>query len=119
MSMKGQFHVPIYECDVIVTISGHAKDSLNYYLRKLNYEEHKEDFDGMIWRPNDRVGKYYVFFDDKGLDVNTYNHEKSHLIEWILKDRSISPQNEMRSYLDGFISKKMNDFFQRRKIKLK
>lgn len=118
MTIKGKFRVPIYECDVNVIISDRIKDCLNYHYGKHDLDKEQWNFAGMVWRP-DSVGSYYVFFDKEGLDVNTYNHEKSHLVEWILKDRNISAQNEVRSYLDGYISKKMNDFFKKRKIKLK
>jgi hypothetical protein len=118
MTIKGSFHVPIYECDVIITISDRIKNCLNYYLNQHDLQKHEYDFAGLVWRP-DGISVYYVFFGTEDLDVNTYNHEKSHLVEWILKDRSISAQNEVRSYLDGFVSKKMNDFFSKRKIKLK
>ena len=115
MTIKGKFHVPIYECDVIITISDRVKSCLNSYYAKHDLEIEKFEFAGLVWRP-EGISKYYVFFSFEELDVNTYNHEKSHLIEWILKDRSISAQNEVRSYLDGFVSKKMNDFFKNRKI---
>lgn len=119
MTIKGNFHVPIYECDVVITVSDNINKSFNSYLRKFDYQLHEGGFEGMVWRHDDKVGKYYVFFDTDGLSINTYNHEKSHLVEWILKDRCISAQNEVRSYLDGFISKKMNDFFKSHKLKLK
>jgi hypothetical protein len=118
MTIKGQFHVPIYECDVVITISDHIKSCLNYHYKKHDLQEEGFEFEGLVWRP-EGVGKYYVFFDKDSLSVNTINHEKSHLIEWILKDRCIKPQDEIRSYFDGFISKKMDDFFKSRKIKIK
>ena len=118
MTIKGYFHVPIYECGVTITISDRVKDCLNAYYRKHDLELEKFNFEGLVWRP-EGVADYYVFFDLENLGINTFNHEKSHLVEWILKDRNISAQNEVRSYLDGYISKRMNDFFQKHKIKLK
>jgi hypothetical protein len=119
MTIRGNFHVPIYECDVTIIVTDHTKASLNYYYRRDELKSEDFDFEGLVWRPDERIGAYFVFFDLNSLSINTFNHEKSHLVEWILKDRSISAQNEVRSYLDGFISKKMNDFFQKRKLKLK
>jgi hypothetical protein len=116
---KGRFHVPIYECDVFIVISDDPKKSLNYYLRTNNDTEIDYDISGFCYRPSSQVGKYYVFFEIDSLNNNTFNHEKSHLVEMILEDRSIKARDEVRSYLDGFISKIMHKFLSDRKIKLK
>jgi len=119
MTIRGQFKVDVYDCTINIIVSDHAKQSLNYYLIKSGDKPLEYDFDGFCFRPGESVSSYYVFFDLETICVNTYNHEKSHLVEYILTDRSISPKNEVRSYLDGFISKKMNEFFIKKKIKMK
>jgi hypothetical protein len=63
-------------------------------------------------------GNYYLFFDLHTIDTNFINHEKSHLVEAILKDRGIRPVDEVRSYLDGYVSEKITAFIKKKKIKL-
>ena len=67
------------------------------------------------------IKEYFIWFDINNIDVNTVNHEKSHLVEEILKDRNIKPSGEIRAYLDGLISEKIAAFFayQKNNIKFK
>lgn len=121
MTFKGQFKVPIYSATVHIVVSDNVKRSINYYARK--YKEDEIDFSpaGYCYRPyNDgKIGTLFLFFDIKDLDVDTIDHEKSHLVDYILEDRDIKPRNEVRAYLDGFIGNKINLFFKRRKKKIK
>lgn len=118
MTITGKFKVDVYDCEVYIVVSDKIKQSINTYLRLNNEGRLDYDVDGYCWRPQTRIGKYYVFFDLKTFNINCFNHEKSHLVEFILEDRSIKAKDEMRSYLDGFISTKMNAFFKKRKIKI-
>jgi hypothetical protein len=121
MTITGGFNVPIYGCDVKIIISPTLKRSVNYYLRKHGEEKIEFEPAAFFFHPvnNPEKSIYYVFFDSDRLTTNELNHEKSHLVEEILKDRDIKPKDEVRAYLDGFISDKMDLFFKRRKGKIK
>lgn len=117
MTLNGRFKVPIYECTVIITVSDNIKKSINTYLRMNGDEKIDWNVGGFCYCPD--IDKYYVFFDKDYLSVNTINHEKSHLVEMILKDRDIVAEDEVKCYLDGFISEKFDLFFKKRKFKIK
>lgn len=119
MVTKGKFYVPIFDCTVTITISDDPRKSLNYYLEKYGDEKIDYNISGFCYRPESGIGKYFLFFEKCTLDSNYWNHEKSHLVETILTDRDMKPVDELRSYLDGFISKKMNQFLLNRKMRLK
>jgi hypothetical protein len=118
-TVKGKFYVPIYDCHVFITIADDPVNSLNYYLRKNDDGEIDYKIEGYCYKPNTGVGKYYLFFSWDSLSNDTFNHEKSHLVENILENRNIKPRDEVRSYLDGYISTRMYKFLNDRKIKLK
>lgn len=117
MVVKGKFNVPIYNCEVHVIVSDNLLASINYRLR-VNGDGKLKDEPGAYFYNHDACN-YYVFFKKETLDINYLNHEKSHLVEQILKDRGIRAMDEVRSYLDGFVSEKLNEFLKKRKIKLK
>lgn len=87
-------------------------------MRKHNEDPIEEEPAAYFFRPVEE-SVYYVFFDSDRLNVNEFNHEKSHLVEEILNNRDIKPKDEVRAYLDGFIAEKMTLFFKRRKIEIK
>lgn len=119
MTIKGKFNIDVYNCDVYIIISNNLRRCINNRLRK---QESKDsiDFDpsGYFLRCGDDVSNYYLFYDSAYLNHRTINHEKSHLLDYVLQDREIPAIDEVRSYLDGFVSRKLNAFFQRRKIKI-
>ena len=118
MTKTGKFKVDVFDCTVYIVVSDNIMKSINTYLR-LNKEGILDyEVDGYCWRPMSVIGTYYVFFDSDSVNLNGLNHEKSHLVEFILNDRGIREKGEVRSYLDGYVSKKMHDFFSKRKIKL-
>lgn len=117
MVIKGSFKVPIYNCFVYVIIADNLLSSINYRLRVNDIGKLKEEPGAFFFNPDHC--HYYIFFNKKTIDVNFLNHEKSHVVEQILKDRGIRAMDEVRSYLDGFISEKLNEFLKKRKIKLK
>jgi hypothetical protein len=123
MTIKGSFKVDVFDCSVHVVIAKSIMSSVNYHLRKAGYKQ--EDFlhfepSGFFCNPTpDRIGNYYIFFQESDLTVDVVNHEKSHLVEHILTDRDIEPKDEVRCYLDGYISRMIDLFFKSRKIKIK
>ena len=122
MTKKGKFTVDVYDCNVHIIVATSVRSSVNYHLRKHNDEDECIDFEpsGFFCKPDpNRIGNYFVFFSEEDLAVDVINHEKSHLVEQILIDRDIKAVDEVRSYLDGYISKMFDKFFTSRKIKLK
>lgn len=123
MIIKGYFNVPIYNCRVEIIVSNNLKIIINNLYRKHNYDNDGQEVGALCYNPGDsEPGVYYLLFDKEELSevgLNIINHEKSHLIEYILQDRGIKAKDEVRSYLDGFLSQKIHHFFKKRKIKLK
>ncbi len=120
MTIKGKFKVDVFSCNVHITICDNVARSVNYYLRKYNHETITGEFHGYFLVPNpDSIGHYYIFIDSENITNDTINHEKSHLVEQILKDRCIHAHGECRAYLDGYISSQVHRFFNKRKIKIK
>lgn len=115
MTIKGVFSVAIYSCKIHIIVTDQMLRTINIYNTKFNYLPVKDAVDGYILSPEDRVSDYYLFFDSDSLTVNAVNHEKSHLVEHILQDRGIKPNSEARSYLDGYVSNKMDLFFKKKK----
>ena len=116
--IKGTFSVDVYDCSVTIILTDRVQHMINRYLKKDNAEEIPYEVDAFFFRPSDRIGKYFLFFDVNNCNVQLVNHEKSHLIDHILNDRSIRRKDETRAYLDGYLSKKIYSFFKRRKINL-
>lgn len=120
MVHKGSFNVDVFGCEVKIIVADDLRRSLNWHFKKHNTDPITFEPAGYcINFDNESVSEYYVFFQRQYLDVNTVNHEKSHLVEFILNDRGIRASGEVRSYLDGFISQKIDQFFKCRKIKIK
>lgn len=118
MVTKGYFHVPIFNCYVNIIISEDLKRVINIYLKK---KEDKIEYEpwAFSWNPSDECANYYLFLGKKTFDIDCLNHEKSHIVDFILEDRNIKPNDEVRAYLDGYISKKIFDFLKNKKIKIK
>lgn len=122
MAITGKFKIDVYQCHVYIKVCKSVKSSVNYYLAKNNFKLHDCEPAGMFCNPlsDERIGSYYIFLNQEdGLNVEVVNHEKSHLVEQILLDRGIKPIDEVRSYLDGYVSQMIDLFFKKRKIKLK
>jgi hypothetical protein len=119
MTIKGEFYVPIYDAFVKIIVADNLLRSINYHLTKHGHKKEEKSPGGYFFYPHYEHGTYYLFFCKNTLTVNAVNHEKSHLIDQILIDRSIKPKDEVRAYLDGFVSNKVDLFFKRRKSKLK
>ena len=120
MTIRGTFKVPIYNCQVNIIVSDNLKLIINNLFRKHNYHNDGQEVGALCYNPSDaEFGVYYLLFDKSELCLNFMNHEKSHLIEYILEDRGIKAKDEVRSFLDGFLSDKIHSFFKQRKIKLK
>lgn len=120
MTRKGKFNVDVFDCTIHIVIATSVKSSVNYYLRKHNHDLIDFEPSGFFCKPDpDRIGNYFIFFSEEDLAVDIINHEKSHLVEQILLDRDIKPIDEVRSYLDGYISRRIDQFFKERKVKIK
>lgn len=120
MTIRGTFEVPIYNCRVNIIVSDNIKLIINNVFKKHNHDFDNNEYGALCYNPGDlECGIYYLFFDKSQLCLNFVNHEKSHLIEYILEDRGIKAKDEVRSYLDGFLSDKIHSVFNKRKIKLK
>jgi hypothetical protein len=121
MTKKGSFYVPIYNCIVNIIISDDLRSSINSCYKKYKQKKiKKKDTPGALcFSPDDCSHTYYLFFDKDTIDINYINHEKSHLVEFILEERDIKARDEVRAYLDGFISEKSFQLFKRLKIRLK
>jgi hypothetical protein len=119
MVVKTKIPIDIFACKVIVIVADDCKKSLNYYLNSFDEKSIDYEIGGYTFRPGGNMDNYYLFFSKKDLCVNFINHEKAHLTEYILSDRGIKPIDEIRSYLDGWISEKLHDFFKNKKLKIK
>lgn len=120
MTKTGKFVVDVFDCNVHIVVAKSIKSSINYHLRKYGQELLDFEPSGYYCRPDgDKIGNYYILFNEADVSVDIINHEKSHLVEDILLDRGIKPVDEIRSYLDGFISHKVDLFFKNRKIKVR
>lgn len=115
---KGSFKVDVYACHVHIFVSDKIKRAINY---RMKMDNDSIDFEpcGYTYRNSDVISHYFLYFDTGCCDVNTINHEKSHLIDFILSDRQIKQNGEQRAYLDGLVSEKLDKFFRIRKIKIK
>lgn len=122
MTMKSSFFVEIYNCTVHIIVADNMLRSINYYLRKCGSKPlKKEEVPGAYCLSPDKECsyEYYIFFDRKTIDINYINHEKSHLVEFILEERGIKAKDETRAYLDGFLSEKINSLLKKRKVRIK
>lgn len=123
MTRKGSFRVDVFDCTVHIVLTDSIKRSINYHLRKHNVTKDELlafEPSGFFCKPDpERIGDYYILFLNEDLAVDIVNHEKCHLVEQILTDRDIKPIDEIRSYLDGYISSQIDLFFKKRKIKVK
>ncbi len=123
MTYKGSFKIDVFDCEVFIHVSDHIKRVADYQFRKHKFP--KEEF---ITTPfsgyfvNFRIAsidQYHLFFDLKDLSVDVVNHEKSHLVDYVLQDRDIKADDEVRAYLDGYISHKLDLFFRKKQLKVK
>lgn len=121
MTIKTKFNVDVYSCTVHVICCGDVRRSVNYYCKKYDKDDKGIDYavDGFFFKPYGKIGTYYVWFDINNMSVNTLNHEKSHLVESILKDRGIKASGEQRAYLEGLVSEKIGVWLDYQKNNLK
>jgi hypothetical protein len=123
MTIKKKFYIDVYSCTVLIICCDNVKRSVNRYCKKYDPDDKGISYDvvGFFYKPDGAIKEYFIWFDINNIDVNTVNHEKSHLVEEILKDRNIKPSGEIRAYLDGLISEKIAAFFayQKNNIKFK
>jgi hypothetical protein len=120
MTIKGKFNVDVFDCTVHIIICKSIKASANYYLKQADATLIDYEPSGLFFNPHiERIGNYYVFFQENDVTSDVINHEKSHLVEQVLLDRNITPKNEVRAYLDGYISRMFDSFFRKRKLKIK
>lgn len=121
MLQKGTIKVPIFDCEVKVIVGGYEcelRRSINYRLRAYDEEVFEVAPSGCMLAHSTYVGTYYLFFLKEDLSVDIINHEKSHLAEQILKDRQITSTGEVRAYLDGWLSHKL-DLLLKKKLRCK
>ena len=120
MTIRGEFKVPIFNCKVKIIVSDNLKLVINKTFTKHNCLNDDNEYGALCYNPGAAdIPYYYLFFDKSQLCLNFINHEKSHLVEYILQDRGIKPVDEIRAYLEGFLADKIHKFFAVRKIKLK
>lgn len=119
MATTGKFDIDVYDCTVHISICKDIKRAINYRLRQCDEETLELAPRGFFFRDKGDCSRYWIFFDQEWFDHDTVNHEKSHLVEEILRDREIRPTGEVRAYLDGCISKKFNQLFKKKKLKVK
>jgi hypothetical protein len=119
MVIKGHFAIPIYQCYVNVILSDNLKRVINFYLRKAEVKQLDYEPGAYAFSPDDGSSNYYLFLDINDVTFTYLNHEKSHVVDFILQERGIKKQDEPRAFLDGFISDKLVKFLKKRKIKIK
>ena len=115
MNIKSKFFVDVYDCTVYVIVCRNVKRSLDWYAKKNGESFKTYQAEGYIYSPSEHIGEYYMFLECNSLTANTKNHEKSHLVEYILKDRDIKNTGETRAYLDGYISEQIDKILKKRK----
>lgn len=117
MTKKAKFNIDVFDCTVHVIITDKPKEVINAHFRAndcATIDYAPAGFCANFRANAGRIGNYYLIFDVNFIEVNTVNHEKSHLVEFILTDRSIRASGEIRSYLDGFLSKKITQCINRK-----
>ena len=120
MTQKNQFNVDVFDCTVHVIVSDNIRRSIDYYLRTYGQGKLEDDVSGYFFGPcPEDVSNYFIFFDSEDVTTDVIAHEESHLVEQILIDRDIKPVDEVRAYLTGFISRKIDLIFKRRKLKIR
>lgn len=120
MTTKGYFYVKMYSCYVHINVCDNILRSINSYLKRWNEKPLLIEPDAYcVSGSGKHESHYYLFFNRKTIGVNAINHEKSHLVDFILQDREIATHDEPRAYFDGFVSEKLDAFFKRHKIKIK
>lgn len=116
MTIKGKFYIDVYSCHVHIIYTDQIERSANYYCKKYELDS-PGPVEGVVINGN--LLNYYLLINKEYCTVDTFNHEKSHMVEHILKHRNIRPIGEPRAYLDGCVSRKLNLFFKKKKIKIK
>jgi hypothetical protein len=122
MTIKGFFRIDVFDCTVFLHVSDNIKRVINYQFKKHNREDESLENDVSGYFVNFRVpkiGEYHIFLDYSDLAVDVINHEKSHLIDHVLQDRDIKLDDEVRAYLDGYISHKIDEFLKKKRLKVK
>jgi hypothetical protein len=111
--------VPIYKANVYVTIAPEIHKVINTFVKKKKWDTlilaEGDEFHGMAITANNTTD-YYIFYDILSTNANYINHEISHLIDDILKERGVETIGEARAYLTGFISEKIFDFLLKKGI---
>jgi len=118
MTIKGQFRIPIYRADVYVIVTDQLMRVINYRLKEIG-EDPLEIEPGAFFIRKDQSSDYYLYFTFEMLTLPIINHEKSHLIDYILKDCGMKKDDEGRAYLDQFITEKLQKFFKIKGLKVK
>jgi len=119
MTKTNHFRIDVYECVVYVVLSSNIEKAIQSRVRLDGHSDYQDgDVYGYSYRPDCCVDRYYIFLNTYGLTIDTVNHEKSHIVEWILTDRGIKPVGEARAYLDGYISHKISLLLKRNKLKV-
>lgn len=116
MTVRGKFRVDVYNCYVYVFYTDQIIRSVNFFCNKFGWDKIKSAVEGYVVPGN---LDYYLFVSKEHCSVDTINHEKSHVVDFILQERSIKSKDEVRAYLDGYVSRRLNKFFKKHKIKIK
>lgn len=119
--IRGKFYCDVYDCNIHLII---AKDIVKpvQALEKKQKEkvETKEELDkskAISYRSDKHLKDYYIFCQKEFFTIDTFNHEKAHIAEFVLEDRDMPIGDEIRAYFEGYLSHKFEELFRKLKIR--
>jgi hypothetical protein len=117
---KLEIKIPLYDCICTIIISKDIEKVINRYVkRKKWHKDYLVDdhtyLHGYAVSP-ENMTEYAIFYKDSSLTVNTVVHEITHMVDFILEERSIENEAEAKAYLTGHISEKVFDFIFKKNL---
>jgi len=105
-----------YNCNVVFIITNDLNHQVNNIYKKLKSKDsfHGEA-EGILLTLD--IDNYYVLFDVCYLTHNTIAHEIYHCVVKVTEDRDISDE-EAQAWLAGYLTEKMYNFVQKKKLNI-
>lgn len=104
MTNKAVIKIDIYDCSVVLITTDEIVKCINEHLKENDDGEMDQEVFGYSYSPSKDLDFYYMFIASNSINHNTINHEKSHIIDFIFKDRKIKNKGEVRAFFDGYLS---------------
>lgn len=111
--------IPVYKITIHVKIAPEIDKIINSLAKRKKWQEVElkqgEEVHGYAVAANDCIN-YYIFYDVLSVTSNYLTHEISHVVDYILDERSMENEAEARAYLTGHISEKIFDFVLKKNL---